>query len=452
METGTMQGLFRFLTRAFEELEAPIPFERLEELAVLIYSAMSNPARNYHNLDHVFNFTQPPDPIIYLAAVFHDIIYYQVDDGILPELERNITPYLRREHGSFFLSNPIPEDDERVRWVSEYFGYSPGNKITFAAGLNEFLSALVTVKMLGGLISDHDLFQIVACIEATIPFRGKDNQGRDQFDVVAERVREMRKKYVFLGTPEQIDAALQRAVIFSNQDVETFKEKDVARFLVITFKLLPESNVALRKRGVYSIRDYRIGLQNMERFLRTLNPDNVFNCYKGVPPPDEYKEMVFQTHINLQTALKYLQVKLLAMSLLEGLAMATGGDAPLSLFMGDLPRPGVEIQRMEDYLPDIPLPDFIDPQSDLLRLFSVGFTELGFDLPYSPTSLFIYKSLTENEQDVLFVYAQELFAGKMPADEFLKTVPARLLGPVAKAVAELVFTRRVKLLSYANSK
>jgi hypothetical protein len=450
MPPGTMQGLFRFLTRAFEDMKAPIPLEKLEKMAVMIYSAMSNPARNYHNLDHVFNFSDPPDPIRYLAAVFHDIVYYQVDDGISPELEADILPYLQQNNGGFRLVNPPTEDHTRVGWLLELFGFQEGQAITIGDGLNEFLSALVTVKNLGGLIDEHDLFAIVVCIEATIPFRGPDALGREQFDVMGERLYGMRVRYPFLGTPAQIDAALQRAVIFSNQDVETFRMADAARFLEITFKLLPESNVALRKRGAYTIRDYRVGLQKMERFLNGLNPEHVFNHYKGVPPAEEYAGMVQQAYANLQKALRYLKIKLLAMALLEGLAEATGGDAPLSLFMGDLPREGAVIERLEDHLPNLPLLEGVDPDSDLLRLFSEGLSELGFDLPYSPTSLFLYRNLTEIEQDALYQVALQFFRGEIPAEAFLASAPRRVVSPVASAIAHLVFTRREKLKPYMN--
>ena len=448
MPTGTMQGVVQFLMRAFEELGASIPNDKLEKMAVIVYSAMSSPARNYHNLDHVFNFINPADPIRYLAAVFHDIVYYQVDDGISTELEADLLPYLERKNNDFFLVDPIPENDGRIDWLLDVFGFHAGQQITFGQGLNEFLSALVTVKCLGGLVSEHDLFQVVTCIEATIPFRGRDKQGRNHFDLLAERLCGMREHYPFFGTPEQIDEALQRAVIFSNQDVETFSLQDPARFLVITFKLLPESNVALRKRGVYTIRDYRSGLQKSEKFLHSLNPENVFNSYKGVPSAVKYSDMVRQTRKNLATSRRYLIIKLLAMAVLEGLAEVTGGDAPLSLFMGDQPRSGVEIERMEDYLPDIPLPDFIDSNSDLLHLFNEGLSELSVDLPYSRLSLFVYESLSIEEQDQLYETATAFFSGSLPAEAFIRKVPANLLGPIACASAEMVFTRREKLLAY----
>ena len=448
MPAGTMQGVVQFLVKAFEELGASVPNEILEKMAVMVYAAMCSPARNYHNLDHVFNFSNPADPIRYLAAVFHDIVYYQVDDGIPTELEADILPYLESVNGNFILIEPAEEKGERIDWLLELFGFHVGQKITFSQGLNEFLSALVTVKSLDGVVNKHDLFQVVACIEATIPFRGQDALGRNHFEELAERLYSLRERFPFFGTPEQIDAALQRAVIFSNQDVETFSMQDPTQFLVITFKLLPESNVALRKQGMYTIREYRVGLHKSEQFLRNLNPDHVFNSYKGVPSAVEYAGMQRQTRNNMVTAQRYMLIKLLAVAVLEGLAEVTGGDAPLSLFIGDLPRPGIEIDRMEDHLPEIPLPDFIDPDSDLLHLFNEGLTRLKYDLPYSGMSLFVYKSLSLDEQDKLYQAAVDFFSENLSAEAFLKAVPYRLSGPFAHASAELALTRREKLLEY----
>jgi len=448
MPAGTLQGLFRFLIQAFDDLEASIPLEKLEEIAVIVYSAMSNPARHYHNLDHVFNFSDPPDPIRYLAAVFHDIVYYQVDGGVSPELEAYILPYIQRKNDQFFLVESLPEAEKRVSCLLELFGYTLGQAITFRGGLNEFLSALVTVKLLSGFIQDQQLFAVVLCVEATIPFRGPDDDGRRHFEVMADRLYAMRDRYPFLGSKSEIDAMLIRAVIFSNQDVETFSLDDPAGFLDITFRLLPESNADLRKQGVYTIRQYRAGLQNMEHFMRALNPECVFNQYKGFPGEKEYRVMVRQARKNLSIALSYLEIKLLTMALLEGLAEATGGDAPLSLFMGDLPREGVVIERMEDYLPEVTLPDYIDPGSDLLRLLSGGLSELGFDLHQSLTSLFIFINLTEEERRTYFESALAFFEGELTAEEFLAKTPKRLLHPIARAIAEMVFTRREKLKPY----
>jgi len=452
MPAGTMQGVVQFIQTAFEDLGAPIPKDRLEKIAVMVYAAMCSASRNYHNLDHVFNFSNPPDPIRYLAAAFHDIVYYQVDDGIPNELEADILPYIKQENGTFLLTRPKPEDDGRIEWLMEVFGFHPGQQVTFNQGLNEYLSALVTVKSLGGLISEHDLFQVVTCIEATIPFRGLDEQGRNHFEVLAERLCSLRDRYPFFGTPGEIDTALQRAVIFSNQDVETFAMQDLAQFLVITFKLLPESNVALRKQGIYTIREYRIGLQKSEKFLRNLNPDYVFNTYKNFPPKEVFASMVDQTRKNLWTARRYLVIKLLSMGILEGLAEATGGDAPLSLFMGDPPRNGMEIERMEDYLPEnsqeMPTLDDTAPDFDLLRLLKAGVTNLSLDLPYSRLSLLVYKYLSLAEQDAIYVAAVSFFSGNLDAEAFLKTIPSRLLNPIANACARMVYTRREMLLEY----
>ncbi|EGD83197.1 hypothetical protein PTSG_03828 [Salpingoeca rosetta] len=75
------------MTEAFAALEAQVPPEHIETLARLIVVSMSGPHRVYHSSHHVFAVVPEDaasDPLAYLAAAFHDVVYLQVDDGIAP--------------------------------------------------------------------------------------------------------------------------------------------------------------------------------------------------------------------------------------------------------------------------------------------------------------------------------------------------------------------------------
>jgi len=61
----------------------------------------------------------------------------------------------------------------------------------------------------------------------------------------------------------EIEDTIVGAVVFANRDVDSFAEKDASVFLDGTWKLLPETNVALRSGRIYSIKDYRLALQKM---------------------------------------------------------------------------------------------------------------------------------------------------------------------------------------------
>ena len=67
--------------------------------------------------------------------------------------------------------------------------------------------------------------------------------------------------------PGDIPDMIRNAVILSNKDVGSFGEPDAASFLDSTWKLLPETNISLRRAEDYTIKDYRTSIQKMEGFF-----------------------------------------------------------------------------------------------------------------------------------------------------------------------------------------
>ena len=62
-------------------------------------------------------------------------------------------------------------------------------------------------------------------------------------------------------------------------------------------------------------------------------PATIFHRYRGVPSDDDYRNMLHAATHNVHIARQYLGVKLLTIGFMEALAEATGGDAPVSLFI-----------------------------------------------------------------------------------------------------------------------
>ncbi len=154
---------------------------------------------------------------------------------------------------------------------------------------------------------------------------------------------------------------------------------------------------------------------------------------------------------NVATACQYLRLKWLAMAGLEALAEATGGNAPVSLFMGDMPRGGEKTLALEDLLPEIPVPAWVDPHSTMYQLLAVGRVgESNFDIKNSPLSLFLFKSLQPEKIEPLLVSAQEMFAGRLQPEAFLAQIDHGVVAAVARACAAMVYTRRDKLLRLIN--
>ncbi len=447
--SSSIASLVELLEHIFEDLGVVISSNQVDAIAMLAYNAMNAHTRLYHNLDHVFNFTDPDDPIVHLAAVFHDIIYYQVDKGVYHDLEPLIYSFIRQKEGRFFLSDHPFFKETLGRDVLFMFNFQIGERLTISSGLNEFLSTLVMINVLKNLVDEQVLFKTAICIEATIPFRGLDERGKTHFEVLEERLTAICTTHHINCTDYDIDSILRRAVLFSNKDVETFAEENCARFLDSTWKLLPESNISLRFRGIYTVREYRLALQNMENFLSSLKAETIFSRYHDTPGAREYDKMVMQAQINISTAVLYLRIKLIASAILEALAEYSGGDAPLSLFVGDLPKPAENFRRIEDFLPVLPKPEFSGIVAEqVFQLLETGrSSETLFDSKHSPLSLYVYKQISLEDAQKLFTSSMELFRDRISATEFLKIIPESLLHPIILACSQMAYTRRAALLS-----
>ena len=445
MATGTVHRTIRLLQDALGQLKVSIPLQDLERIGVMVNRAMSAQERSFHTPEHIFDLVESGNPHMTLAALFHDIVYYQVDQGFTPEIEKIISPYIVVADGSISLSKKIDPSSRAFFGCAAVFGFSPGQELSAFGGLNEFLSALVMDIEFEGSVNDRDLLITTASIEATIPFRGLDGAGRSPSDLLAERVKKTDESFS-LGLDERaIDETVKSAVTFANKDVRNFAEDDVGKFLDNTWKLLPETNPSLRMTGLYSIINYRIALQKMEGFLCFLNPDFIFCKYKDAPPEKEYAAIVEIARRNVEVARDYLGIKLLTAALLEALAGLTGGDAPVSLFMGDIgakEKGGV----ISDHLPVLPAGGAQATNETLYNLLAFGRASASsFDLRNSPLSLFIYSKLGNDGFFNMLESAKKMFDGSIGQKEFLNGFPREMVSSVAHACGEMAFTRKEAL-------
>ncbi len=450
MKVSTIQSLLDVLTGALRALNVEVTANRLEDLVIIIHKAMSVEARHFHTADHVLHLTNPADPIQSLAALYHDIVYYQVDRGFSSEVGEILSPYIVEKDNDIFIVERIFSDDKNFISALEIFGFSAGQKLSPYAGLNEFLSTLVMAHELAGLIPEKELLKIMTYIEATIPFRGLNPQNQEPFEILAARLQMVSEKFGRLLSEAEITNTVKGAVGFANRDVDSFAEADPTVFLDSTWKLLPETNYALRTGEIYSIRDYRQALQKMENFLSHVNPKNIFHRYKGSPPEKKFQKMVSRAEHNIATAREFLGAKLVTMAILEALAEMTGGDAPLSLFMGDVEQNSEDMKRLDDFLPEVAA--LMDKPPAVYRVMAVGIAgEPEFtDMRNSPTTLFLYKSLHAEQFNQLLQDAKAMFAGQLSHQKFLDRVNGPTLIAIARACAIMVPTRSDALNSLAD--
>ncbi|MBT3275422.1 MAG: hypothetical protein HN368_19865, partial [Spirochaetales bacterium] len=450
---GTVHRTIRLLQEALEELKAPVPLATLEFIGVMVNRAMSAQERSLHTPEHIFGLVEPGDPHINLAALFHDIVYYQVDQGFTPKIEEIVSPYIRINDSVISIVDKVKPDDRAFWGCASVFGYVPGQVLSPFNGLNEFLSALVMDCLLEGAVQDRDLLETTACIEATIPFRGFDENGLSPADSLEHRIELTNTNFSLGLTKENIQHIVKSAVMFANKDVANFSEVDVGKFLDNTWKLLPESNPSLRVAGMYSIGNYRTALQKMEGFLRTLNPDAIYAKYLDSPPIDEYHRIVDLAQRNLVIAREYLGVKLLAAAVLEALANVSGGDAPISLFMGDLKADG-QAGRLADLLPKPKSKAEKNGAVDQILYDLLAFgraSSSSFDLNNSPLALHIYLEFGTRGFHKHLETARKMADGNLSPADFLNSLPRKFVSDLAHASGEMVFTRKEALDEFVRS-
>lgn len=161
----------------------------VESWACLIYESMSSPSRTFHDVGHGFDITVGGDALLIMAGLFHDVVYYSIDGGLSAAQAGVLDGVIvEEEDGTVSLSETICGEDAHVAMVVTLFGFKPGQFLNPFAGLNEFLSAVLAVLCLQEALHDSHLLQIAACIEATIPFRKTDENGKTPSDRLYDRL------------------------------------------------------------------------------------------------------------------------------------------------------------------------------------------------------------------------------------------------------------------------
>jgi len=309
----------------------------VEGMAILIHESMCVSSRNYHSVQHVFDISDDmTDPIPILAALFHDCIYYHVDGGFskrqLQKLRGVVVPNVTGCKLVLSADDSDETDRRLLEIVTSIFGFTVGQQLTPCTGVNEFLSAVIAVRELHPLLSVQLLAQIATCIEATIPFRGPNKQtGKSAIEQLHQRLIDTNDKYNIGMSDDEMVQAIQRAVLLANNDVGNFSTTDQAYFLDNTWSLLPESNVALRSKFLYTVQEFQFAMYKMHMFFGyVIQPNSIFQQFRNVPTDAELAVLTRRAKRNVVVGRRYIAAKLLSMSVLSAFAELTGGDAPIT--------------------------------------------------------------------------------------------------------------------------
>src|SRR5919202_6563027 len=216
--------------------------------------------------------------------------------------------------------------------------------------------------------------QIIACIEATIPFRPLSASGLNPSEMLYQRLIGANQQFGFGWSEAQTIEIVKRCVRLGNRDVENFAYPNSADFLDNTWNLLPATNHDLIKANSYKVSEYRRSLQNMEKFMNFLSPERVFQRFMGEPDEETYQALISKTRKNLEVAKLYLGCKLVSIAIIEALSTRLARDVPLSTLMGELPTQGIKTPSLEDFIPDIQSAKNTETvlESEVLELLTKG--------------------------------------------------------------------------------
>ncbi len=444
MAMSTINRFISLFDTAFRALPANVSMADTERLALLVHHAMESTKRVYHTSGHVFGLCDGMQPVQVLAALFHDIVYYQLDQGFPPLCSHWLHDVTREVEDNLVLQ-PIPDGDTALALCAALFDFAPGQVLPLYGGMNEFLSAVVAVRLLQPHVGVPDLIAVVACIEATVPFRAPDSHGHTAPQRLAQRVHHAYCAQVDGADPQAAQAFTDRvvwdAVSLTNRDVGSFAEADPGLFLSNTWLLIEESNAPLAVAGMYTVQEYRLGLSRMDSFLRTLDPRHVFHQYKEQPSTREFADLCTTAHKNMVFATDFLGAKIVSIAIVEALALCTGTDAPIAMFLGEIRSAYGRPERVEDYLPAVlPQPD-VNP--DLLRAFEKGRTlESNNDLTASPLTAFVYRCVGHQGTQDALALAREMFACQRTPLAFLQALDQAMVCAIVRGCAQIALSRR----------
>ena len=454
-----LQRLVHALRTSLETLGGHPTNRQLESWACLIHESMSVYGRYFHSVQHVFDISQDADAIQKLAALFHDCIYCNVDGGLLPKQAELLKGVICDEEskddgtsGTMVFKHISKEKDPMLAMVASVFGFSADQVLTTPfSGENEFLSAVLAVRCLQEVLEPVHLVQIAACIEMTIPFRKKDDNGDGPADRLFARLERANLKFNLGIDQHELTIITQRAVDLGNRDVENFCTTDTPWFLDNTWKLLPESNVPLRRKVTYTVCEYQQALRGMCGFFSNLNYKVVFNSFRGSPTVAQLEEIRRLTRRNIQVAKLYIRAKLLSVSLLAALAELTGGDAPMALFVGDMPGRDHYTDRLDDFIPvDNKRRNSIALDDEVYDILKIGRkSDAKFDLANSPLAAYLHGLLGDSGVEAALKNVDSCPMGKERALKLLKSLPPDAVDVVMKNCAKIAVTRadELKVLS-----
>ena len=437
------------LRTAVSELGCVASESEIESISIFLLRIMGSELRDYHKPEHSIDVSLGQPPVARIASLFHDCVYVQVDPGwrnSFPELFQALMP----PDALFLNVKEALAQTQAYPWfkiITQLFGLENETALRPVNGLNEFLSALVMVKKMEGILKPIDLLKAVACIEATIPFRKLDANGNSASQGMRLRLPVAAKQVSVAITESDILQTTLECRGIVESDLGGFGSERLSYFISNTWNVMNENNPSLRN-SFFLVSDYRKAVYGIIGFLQSLNPDHMFWSDVQVQSVKNAR-LVERARYNLKNGVEYLKALGLSLSVVEALALETGGDAPFEFFFGSLKKSRehspLELEELLDFALQ---PSFeTEDQKDVYRILKDGREmRAKFDRKKFPLGAFLYAPLQRLGQFELYFQAAASFhKGQGSAQELLQRLPKELRSSVLTSIAKLATTRADKI-------
>ncbi|MGC1245944.1 MAG: hypothetical protein WA865_07000 [Spirulinaceae cyanobacterium] len=438
------------LTWATEKLQVQVELAQLIKVTELIVQTMTGAWRYYHNTEHILKVGGTDNPIEVLAALFHDIVYVQIDRSFHFNFTYYLAPFIKQGRTQLIIRDheELPQDII-FEMVIAIFGYNPGEILSPRKGQNEFLSALVAGKVLESFLTLAQILQVVVCIEATIPFRCKSSQGLTPSEKLYEVLKYTNSKFEIGLTEQEIILTIKSSVKLANRDILSFASPRAATFLDETWNLLAETHPSFKNINSYTVKEYRVALQKTAKAMYKIEPSCIFRQFQGQPEPQDYQILLETARKNLRVARLYLTSKLFTIAIIEALSTRIGKGISLAVMVGELPGAGADISRLANFIP-ILKNNYIcnnDIELEVLNLLQEGRIRNSFyDIKDSPLTTFIVKSIGFDSIKGNVELMNKFFQRKIASEDFLTSCNTNVTEAITQGIVQLTDVRQELLL------
>lgn len=426
--------------------------EKIDEISELIMEGLTGKWRYFHTFDHILMLTNTGDPFITLAGLFHDLVYLQIDEKIVFNYTPYLNPFIIETKNGFFIKSSPTYQDKCFSIVLKIFNLNLGDSLSQFKGQNEFLSALMAAKILQPYLPLSLITRIVTMIELTIPFRQTKNENETIPQQLQKRLEIVNQEFNLDLSQANIITTICQAVKLANLDVAGFASLHVKDFLKNTWLLLPETHHSLSDSQKYTIQDYRLALENTNKFINFISPNLVFHRYHHQPDFMTFQELINNCQNNLHISKLYLQIKLTSIAILEALSLHFCPNIPLSFLLNISQNQDLNYTSIFNFLPPI-LP--YQPQNDTEKIICELLTsedEINF-FPDVSLSFFTIFTLHYISFEAMIEYKSQcdkFFRGKLIPQDFLSLFPPSLISILSGSIEQLLQQKQDSLKFLKN--